>query len=91
MTRNTLIALATAAALTFGFGASAQAKTNVNIDFGINLGGGLGLYDDGYGGGYYDAGYDEDENCGWQMVKKVKWNYSHTHKIVKWKKQWVCY
>jgi hypothetical protein len=88
MTRNTLIALATAAALTIGFGTSAQAKTNVNIDFGINLGGAIGLYDGGYGG-YYDAGYD-DEDCGWQMVKKVRWNYNHTFKIVKWKKQWVC-
>ncbi len=92
MTRKILIALTAAAALTLGFGASAQAKTNVNIDFGINLGG-PGFYDGGYGGGYgggyYDAGYDEDE-CGYQVIKKVKWNYSHTHKIVKYVKVWVC-
>lgn len=90
MLRKSLIALTAAAALSLGFAASAQAQTNLNIA--LNLGG-FGYYDGGhgggYGGGYYDAGYDE--NCGWQMVKKVKWNWNHTKKIVKWKKQWVCY
>ncbi len=91
MTRKTLIALVAAAALTVGFAASAQAKTNVNIDFGINLGGN-GYYDNGYGYGDYGAGYDDDEDsCGWQLVKKIKWNWNHTHKIVKWKKVWTCY
>ena len=69
-----------------GFAASAQANTNVNIDLGFNLGG-SGYYDGGYG--YYDAGYDED--CGWKMVKHKHWNWNHTHKIVTWSKQWVCY
>ena len=63
-----------------------SAKKNHNRTVCFNLGG-SGYYDGGYG--YYDAGYDEE--CGWQMVKKVKWNWNHTHKIVKWKKQWVCY
>lgn len=89
MTRKTLIALAATAALTFGFAASAQANPNINIDFGINLGG-PGFYDGGYGGGHYDAGYD-DEDCGFKMVKRKHWNWNHTYKIVSWSKQWVCY
>jgi hypothetical protein len=89
MTRKTLIALTAAAAVTVGFAASAQAKTNFNIDFGINLGAPL------YNPGYYDAGYGydddySDDSCGYQLVKKVKWNWNHTHKIVKYKKVWVC-
>ena len=86
MLRKSLIALTAASALTLGFAASAQAKTNFNID--VNLGG-FGFYDGGYGGGYYDAGYDED--CGFKMVKHKHWNWNHTHKIVTWSKQWVCY
>ena len=93
-TRKTLIALATAAALTAGFGASAQANSNVNIDFGINLGG-AGLFDGGYGGGYgggyYDTGYGDDGDCGYKMMKTKHWNWNHTHKIISWSKQWVCY
>jgi hypothetical protein len=87
MTRKTLIALAAVAALTVGFGASAQAKTNINIDFGINLG--APFYDGGYGGDYYDADYED--SCGYKIVKHKQWNWNHTHKIVTWTKQWVCY
>jgi hypothetical protein len=88
MTRNALIALAATAAVTVGFATQAQAKPHFNIDFGINLG--APLYDGGYyGDNYYDAGYDEDV-CGYQIVKRVKWNYSHTHKFVTYKKVWVC-
>ncbi len=89
-TRKTLIALAAGAALTIGFGASAQANSNVNIDFGINLGG-AGLFDSGYGGGYYDTGYGDDDDCGYKMIKTKHWNWNHTHKIISWSKQWVCY
>ena len=88
MTRKILIALTAAAAVTLGFAASAQAKTNFNFDIGLNLG--APIYTGGYDNGYYDAGYDDD-NCDWQLVKKVKWNYNHTHKFVTYKKQWVCY
>jgi hypothetical protein len=91
MIRKTLIALTAAAALTAGLAASAEAKTNFNIDLGINLG--APVYDSGYyGHDYYDTGYDNyDESCGWQTVKHRYWNWNHTHKIVRWSKQWVCY
>jgi hypothetical protein len=88
MTRKTLIALAAVAALTVGFGTSAQARTHVNIGFGINLGS-HGFLDGDYGHGYYDDDYG-DEDCGYQMVRKVRWNHSHTRKIVRWTKEWVC-
>ena len=87
MSRKTLIALAAAAALTVGFAASAEAKTTFNLD--INLGG-SGFYNPGYGGGYYDTGYD-DEDCGYKFIKQKHWNWNHTHKITTWKKVWVCY
>jgi opacity protein-like surface antigen len=88
MTRKALIALAAAAAaaVTVGFAAQAQAKPHFNIDFDINLG--APLYNGGYYG-YDDVGYDEDV-CGYQIVKRWKWNYSHTHKFVTYKKVWVC-
>jgi hypothetical protein len=88
MTRKTLIALAAAAFVTVGLAASAQAKTNFNFDIGLNLGAPI------YNSGYYDAGYDDDygdDSCGWQLVKHKQWNWNHTHKIVTFKKQWVCY
>jgi hypothetical protein len=67
-------------------------------DNGYGDGYGYGGYDgyDGYGGGYrprrhhyYDAGYNDD--CGFRIVKRRHWNWNHTHKIVTFKKQWVCY
>jgi hypothetical protein len=101
MTRKTLIALTAVATLALGF--SASAKADPSVSFGIGFGGGgsptfgLGISDGyyghgyhGYRHGYYDADYGDDGDCGYQMVKKMKWNYSHTYKIVKWTKVWVC-
>jgi hypothetical protein len=101
MTRKTLIALTAVATLALGF--SASAKADPSVSFGIGFGGGGspsfglgfsdGYYGDGYHGyhhGYYDADYGDDGDCGYQVVKKLKWNYSHTYKIVKWTKVWVC-
>jgi hypothetical protein len=96
MIRKSLIALSTAAVLATGMSAAASAKTNLNIDVGLGFGGG-GIY---LGGGYpvYPAypGYpvyygDYGPGCGMQWVpwKKV-WNASHTHKVWKYKKVWVC-
>lgn len=39
---------------------------------------------------YYDDFYDY-EDCGYRRVKVKKWNKAHTHKIVVYKKRWVCY
>jgi hypothetical protein len=48
----------------------------------------------GYDYGYrYPAYYDDYayEDCGYQRIKVKRWNKSHTHRIVVFKKQWVCY
>jgi hypothetical protein len=39
---------------------------------------------------YYDDYYDY-EDCGYRRVKVKKWNKAHTHRIVVYKKRWVCY
>jgi hypothetical protein len=47
----------------------------------------------GYGYGYpayYDDYYDY-EDCGYRRVPVKKWNKAHTHRIVVYKKRWVCY
>jgi hypothetical protein len=91
MTRKILIALAAAAALTVGFGAQAQAKTTINIDFGVNIPAPAPFYDPGYPApDYYDAGYDDQQDCGWETVRRVKWNWNHTRRFVRYTKVWVC-
>jgi hypothetical protein len=48
----------------------------------------------GYGYGYgYPAYYDDYgyEDCGYRRIKVKRWNKSHTHRIVVFKKRWVCY
>jgi len=49
----------------------------------------------GYGYDYGDryAYYDDYgyEDCGYRRIKVKRWNKSHTHRIVVFKKQWVCY
>ena len=47
----------------------------------------------GYGYGYpafYD-GYDDYQDCGYRRIKVKKWNKAHTHRIIVYKKRWVCY
>jgi hypothetical protein len=49
----------------------------------------------GYGYGYgYPAYYDDYyayQDCGYRRVKVKKWNKSHTHRVIVYKKRWVCY
>ena len=45
----------------------------------------------GYGHpAYYDDFYDY-EDCGYRRVKVKVWNKAHTHRIVVYKKRWICY
>jgi hypothetical protein len=96
MLRKTLIALAATAALGTAMVGTAEAHHHHHSSLVIGLGlGGFG-YGGGYGGGYgYDGGYYGDDSyagdCGWQWINVKKWNYSHTHFIVKHKKVWSCY
>jgi hypothetical protein len=42
----------------------------------------------------YPAFYDDNyyyEDCGYRRVPVKKWNKAHTHRIVVYKKRWVCY
>lgn len=91
--KKIIIALAAAAAVTAAVSSAAEAKIHVNgvINLGlpgVYVGPGYG-YGYGYGPTYVDDGYYGDEDCGWTTVKKVKW--INGHKVVKFKKQWVCY
>ncbi len=44
----------------------------------------------GYGHpGYYND-YYAYEDCGYRRVKVKKWNKAHTHRIVVYKKRWIC-
>ena len=48
----------------------------------------------GYDYGYrYPSYYDDygDEDCGYRRIKVKRWNRAHTHRIVVFKKRWVCY
>jgi hypothetical protein len=45
----------------------------------------------GFGNPAYYDDYYAYEDCGYRRVKVKKWNKAHTHKIVVYKKRWVCY
>ena len=47
----------------------------------------------GYGYGYpaYYDNYYAYEDCGYRRVKVKKWNKAHTHRIIVYKKRWICY
>ena len=78
------IIIALAAVTTLAAGASAaQAKVNFDVYLG-----GFGGHGYGYGHRYYEPiGYD-DQDCHFVTKKKVSWKYGH--KIVKYKKVWIC-
>jgi hypothetical protein len=92
MIRKLLIASAAVAAIA----TAASTAANAKIHFDVNVGvpgvyvGGPAYYPPSYP--VYDAGYyDDEEDCGYKIVKKKKWiPYLHAYKIVK-KKVWVCY
>ena len=39
---------------------------------------------------YYDD-YYAYRDCGYRRIKVKKWNKSHTHRVIVYKKRWVCY
>lgn len=89
MIAKSLIATATLAAVSAGMTSTAEAKVHINgfVNIGapgLYVGPGYGY---GYGPTYVDEYYGGD--CGWTTVKRVKW--INGHKIVKFKKKWVCY
>jgi len=93
MNRKTIISLIAAATLSIGF--ASAAKADPVLDFGVHFGSGaptfdLGVSDGGYYPDYYDAGYDDSSDCGWQWVSHSHWNHSHTYKIITTNKVWVC-
>jgi uncharacterized membrane protein len=101
MLRKTLIALAATIAVGTAMVGTAEAHhhRHTNLTIGLGLGGfgygggyyGGGYYGGGYGdGGYYDDGYSGGD-CGWQWINVKRWNYSHTHFIIKHRKVWSCY
>jgi hypothetical protein len=65
---------------------------NGDVNIGIGLGG-YPMYDPGYGydSRYaYDDSYD-DQDCRYRRVAIKKWNRSHTHRFIVYRKRLVCY
>jgi hypothetical protein len=100
MFRKALISLVATAALgagTIAMTSAAEAMhkhhrhhNNVTIGFGVPFYGGYPVYDYGYPAyGYYDEDYNDD--CRYRRVAVKKWNRSHTHRIIVYKKRLVCY
>ena len=51
----------------------------------------FGFPGNGYGYPAYYDDYYAYEDCGYRRVKVKKWNKAHTHRIVVYKKRWICY
>jgi hypothetical protein len=61
---------------------------NSDVSIGIGLGGYPGYgYDSRYA---YDDYYD-DQDCRYRRVAIKKWNRSHTHRFIVYRKRLVCY
>lgn len=47
----------------------------------------------GYGYGYpaYYDDYYAYQDCGYRRIKVRKWNNAHTHRVIVYKKRWICY
>ena len=97
MLRKILISLAAAAVLgtgTLAMTTSAEAKHlhrhhhhHIGIGFFPFFG-----YPPGYYYGYPDYGYPYYyDDCRYRRVAIKKWNRAHTHRIVVYRKRWVCY
>jgi hypothetical protein len=83
--KKTLIAFAALASIAAGMAATAStAEAKIHLNLNVNAFGG-GFYDPGYYGPSY---YDDEPDCGYVTVKKVKWINGHKH--VFWKKQLIC-
>jgi hypothetical protein len=85
--KKTLIAFAAVAAIATGMAATAStAQAKVHLNLFVNGYGGGGFYDPGYYGPSY---YDDEGDCHYATIKKVKWINGHKH--VFWKQKLVCY
>jgi hypothetical protein len=88
MIRKLLIAATATAAIAAAASTQANAKVHFNVNVnapGVYLGEPYPVYPT------YDDGFDDSEDCGYKVIFKKHWNYSHTaYKIIK-KKVWVCY
>ena len=101
MYRKALISLVATAALaagTIGMTSAADAKKyhrhhrhHSNLSFGFAPFFAFPGYDYGYGYPAYYDDYYAYEDCGYRRVKVKKWNRSHTHRVIVYKKRWVCY
>ena len=99
MFRKVFISLAAAATLAVGsIGMSSAADAHHrhhrhhhgHVSFGFFPFFGYPGYGSGYPAYYYDD-YYAYQDCGYRRVKVKKWNKAHTHRIIVYKKRWVCY
>ena len=101
MLRKTFVSLVAAGALGVGMlGMTSAAEAmhkhhhhhnNVNIGLGFPFFGGYPVYDyysPNYA--YYDE-YDDYSDCRYRRVAVKKWNKSHKHRIIVYRKRLVCY
>jgi hypothetical protein len=90
--KKTLISLAAAATLAIGLSATAKADPGFGFGFGIGPHGhphfGVSIYDPGYAPGYYDAGYGDGGDCGFEWVSG--WHRVHHHMVYGPHKVWTC-
>lgn len=90
-----LVATAAMAAGTIGLTSAADAKKHHHHHSHFSLGFVPFFAYPGYGYGYgYPAYYDDYydyQDCGYRRIKVKRWNKSHTHRIIVYKKRWVCY
>jgi hypothetical protein len=100
MFRKALISLVATAALaagTIGMTSAADAKKHHHHHhsyFSLGFVPFFGYPGYGYDYGYRYPAYDDDyayDDCGYRRVKVKRWNKSHTHHIIVYKKRWVCY
>ena len=97
MFRKALISLVATAALaagTIGMSSTADANHRHHRHHGhVSLGFFplFGFPGSGYGYPAYYDDYYAYQDCGYRRIKVKKWNKSHTHRIIVYKKRWICY
>ena len=100
MFRKALISLVATAALGAGLIATTSTAeamhrhrhhhNNVTIGLGVPFFGGYPAYGYGYSDYYYDD-YNDYSDCRYRRVAIKKWNRSHTHRVIVYRKRLVCY